>query len=245
MNLKERIINKKEVFGTWCIIPSPEVINILAKAGLDFVIIDMEHGSTDYKTAQQMVMAAEADGCEAIIRVGDNSEIDVLKALDIGASGVIIPHIDSVEECKKAISYTKYPPKGIRGFSPYARSGGYCSQSGYTDIANDKVITGIIIEGESGIRDINKIVDNDELDIVYVGTYDISSSLGVPGDVKNPKVLKVLEECVEKITRAGKVAGCLYHTQDELEYFRKIGIGFMVYKVDSSVLFDGFKEIRG
>ncbi|MBN1073455.1 hypothetical protein DVV91_03735 [Clostridium botulinum] len=244
MNLKDKLQKNQEIFGTWCVIPSPEVVNILAKAGLDFVIIDMEHGPMDYTLAQQMIVAAEADSCEAIIRVGENSEIAVLKALDIGASGVIIPHIDSVEECKKAMSYTKYPPKGIRGFSPYTRSGDYGDKRKCINDINKNIITGIIIEGENGIKDIDKIIKEDELDIVYVGTYDISSSLGVPGDTKNPNVARVLEECVKKINLSGKVSGCLYHDKDELEYFRSIGIRFMVHKVDSAVLFDAFKEIR-
>lgn len=244
MGLKNKLQNNQEVFGTWCVIPSPEVVNILAKAGLDFIIIDMEHGPMDYTLAQQMVIAAEADSCEAIIRVGDNSEIAVLKALDIGASGVIIPHIDSIEECKKAMSYAKYPPKGIRGFSPYTRCGAYGDKNKCTHDINKNVITGIIIEGENGIRDIDKIIKEDALDIVYVGTYDISSYLGIPGDTKNPKVTSVLEECVKKINLSGKISGCLYHDKSELDFFRRIGIKFMVYKVDSSVLFDGFKEIR-
>jgi len=244
MNLKKRMKEKKLVFGTWCLIPSAEVINVIAKSGLDYVIIDMEHGSMDFALVQRMVMAAEAEGCEAIVRVGSNDELEILRALDTGASGVIVPHIECVSDCRKAISYAKYPPIGIRGFSPYARAGGYTSQKGYTVLANEKILVGIIIESEEGIKNISEIIDQPDLDIVYVGTYDISSSLGVPGDVTNIKVLQILEECVDKIRKAGKVAGCLFHSSDELAYFKKIGIGFMVYKVDSSVLFDGFSKVR-
>ena len=127
MNIKDRIRNGNVVYGTWCLLPSPEVINVLAKAGLDFVLIDMEHGPMDYALAQKMIMAAESEGCEAIIRVAKNDESDVLRALDIGASGVIVPHIESVSDRERAISYMKYPPLGIRGFSPYTRAGGFSS----------------------------------------------------------------------------------------------------------------------
>ena len=245
MRLKERIKDGQTVFGTWCLLPSPEVISVLAKADLDFVLIDMEHGPMDFALAQKMIMAAEADGCEAIIRVAKNDEADVLRALDIGASGIIVPHIESVSDRKKAISYMKYPPIGIRGFSPYTRAGGFFSRPGHTVTENDRVLTGIIIEGQQGLNDLPAIIDDPELDVVYIGTYDLSAVLGIPGDVKNKKVLTVLEECVTKVLSSGKVAGCLFHNPDELKYFRDMGIQFLAYKVDSSVLYDGFAFLKG
>lgn len=244
MNLKERIKDGKAVYGTWCLIPSPEVINILAKAGLNFVLIDMEHGAMDYARAQLMVMAAAAEGCEALIRVAKNDEADILRALDTGASGVIVPHIDGVEDGRLAISYMKYPPVGIRGFSPYTRAGGYVSRPGHTTNENKRIITGIIIEGANGFENLSKIIDDPELDLVYIGTYDLSAVLGVPGDVKNRKVLDILEKCVKEIRDKGKVAGCLFHDLDELRYFTDMGIRFLAYKVDSSVLYDGFSFIK-
>lgn len=244
MRLKDRLKNKALVFGTWCVIPSPEVVNILAKSGLDFVLLDMEHGPADYTTAQRMVMAAEAESCEAIIRVSGNDEAEVLKALDIGASGVIIPHIENAREREKAISYIKYPPAGVRGYSPYTRSGDYYLKSGHTAEENSKTLSGIIIESKTGIENLDEIIDDPALDIVYIGTYDLSVSLGVPGEVKSRTVLKELENCAARILKKGKTAGCLFHDMDEFEYFKGIGIRFLVYKVDTSVLYDGFKFIE-
>ncbi|MFA4980525.1 MAG: aldolase/citrate lyase family protein [Sphingobacterium sp.] len=248
MRIKERLNQSDFVYGTWCLIPSPEVINILAKAGLDFVLIDMEHGAADYVKAQLMIMAAEAEDCEAIIRVADNDEASILRALDIGASGVIVPHIESVEDREKAISYMKYPPLGVRGFSPYTRAGGYTSKKKHTVQENERILTGIIIEGKSGIKDIGKIIDDPQLDIVYIGTYDLSVSIGVPGDVSHPSVREILITCVDEIRRQGKFAGCLFHNGDELDFFKEIGIQFLAYKVDSKVLYDGFaliNELKG
>lgn len=244
MKLKQRLVNNDNVYGTWCLIPSPEVINILAKASLDFVLIDMEHGPVDFALAQKMVMAAEADGCEAIVRVPRNDEADILRALDIGASGVIVPHIESVADRQQALSFMKYAPQGVRGFSPYTRAGGYTSRPNHTINENERVITGIIVEGKNGIDNIAEIVDDPQLDLVYIGTYDISVSLGKPGAVSDPEVLQVLEKCVEIVRSAGKVAGCLFHNQKDLEYFKELGIQFLAYKVDSAVLYDGFSIVR-
>lgn len=244
MDIKQALQNGKQVFGTWCLIPSPEVINILAKAGLDFVLIDMEHGPMDFVVAQRMVLAAEAEGCEAIIRVPRNDEVDILRALDTGTSGVVVPHIESASDCARAISYMKYPPVGVRGFSPYARAGGYTSRSDHTVLENARIITGIIVEGKFGFENIASILDNHELDLVYIGTYDLSAALGVPGETRNKKVLEFLESSVTLVRQCGKAAGCLFHDLNELDYFREIGVQFLAYKVDSSVLYDGFSFVR-
>lgn len=244
MDIKQALQNGKQVFGTWCLIPSPEVINILAKAGLDFVLIDMEHGPMDFVVAQRMVLAAEAEGCEAIIRVPRNDEVDILRALDTGTSGVVVPHIESASDCARAISYMKYPPVGVRGFSPYSRAGGYTSRSDHTVLENARIITGIIVEGKFGFENIASILDNHELDLVYIGTYDLSAALGVPGETRNKKVLEFLESSVTLVRQCGKAAGCLFHDLNELDYFREIGVQFLAYKVDSSVLYDGFSFVR-
>jgi len=244
MKIKQALQNGKQVFGTWCLIPSPEVINILAKAGLDFVLIDMEHGPMDFVVAQRMVLAAEVEGCEAIIRVPRNDETDILRALDTGASGVIVPHIESAPDCKSAISYMKYPPVGVRGFSPYARAGGYTSRADHTVLENARLITGIIIEGKFGFENLASILDTPDLDLVYIGTYDLSVALGVPGETRNKKVIDYLESSVALVRRSGKAAGCLFHDLKELDYFKEIGIKFLTYKVDASVLYDGFSFVR-
>ena len=241
--IKERIKNGEFLIGTWCILPSEHVVNVLAKAGLDFVLIDMEHGSADFQCASRMVMAAEVEGCEAIIRVSSNSEAEILKALDIGASGVIVPHIETVMDREKAISYIKYPPKGIRGFSPYARAGGYSNKKDYTSIENDRVMSGIIVEGLDGIENIDKIIDDPELDIVYLGAYDLSVALGIPGDVRNEKIVKIIEDCAKKIIAKGKVAAGLFNTEEDLIFFKKAGVNLACYGVDTSVLYKAFNEM--
>ena len=233
---------KDEVFGTWCVIPSPEVTSIVCKAGFDFVIIDMEHGSMDYTLAQRMVTSAHAEDKKAIIRTPRNDESNILRSLDIGSDGVIVPHVKSVKDVEKCISYSKYPPIGNRGYTPYTKSGGYSVTDGYREKENENSLVGIILEDKDGLNDIENIIDNDYVDMVYIGTYDIASSLGCsPTD---DKVLKELERCTKIVRNAGKSAGCLFHNQKELNYFRNIGINFLVYSVDSGILYDSISNIK-
>lgn len=243
ISLKEKVKKGEFVIGTWCEIPSPEVVNILAKAGLDFVIIDMEHGSMDFTTASRMIMAAEVEGCSPIIRVSRNDESDILRALEIAPKGIIVPHIEDVEGRINAINYMKFWPAGKRSLNPYTRAGSYKMTLGFTEKQNKNLLSCLIIEGKKGISDIEKIIENEDVDIVYIGTYDISVALGVPGKTKDKKVIDTLEKLVEIIRSKKKVAGAMFHTKQELNFLKKIGVQFLCYKVDTGVIFDSFNQI--
>lgn len=243
--LKQRLKKGEYVLGTWCEIPSPVTINIMAKAGLDFVIIDMEHGAMDYKIAQEMIMAAEAEGCEAIVRVPFNDESSILRALDIGATGIIVPQIESREERDKVIKSSKFAPIGNRGFNPYIRSGSYNGGNlNYVKEQNERVIVGIIIEGKNGIENLEEIISHPEIDVVYIGTYDLSVVLGVPGDINNKLVQDILSEMVIKINEKGKSAGCMIHNLDDLKNFKELGIKFITYKTDTAIMYDSFNRMK-
>ena len=242
MDIKSKLRSGKNVYGTWCVIPSPEAINVVSKSGLDFIIIDMEHGSMDHTTAQRMTTSAQSEKCDAIVRVPRNDESDILKSLDIGSNGVIVPHVNTAEDVQKCINYSKYPPIGNRSYTPYTRSGGYCSQIDYKNKENKKCFIGVIVEGAKGLSNIRSIVNSEHVDMVYIGTYDISSSLGCSVDDK--KVLDELERCAKIARNANKSVGCLFHNQKELNLFKNMGINFLVYGVDSSILYDGFSQIK-
>lgn len=242
-SIKGKLKRGEKVIGTWCEIPSPEVTNILAKAGLDFVIIDMEHGSMDFNLAARMVMAAEADNCSPLIRVSRNNDSDILRALETAAEGIIVPHIESLEDRIKAINYAKYPPIGERSLNPYTRAGGYRSYKNFTKEQNENTLVGLIIEGKEGIKNIEKLIDDKNVDLVYIGTYDISAMLGIPGNTKHPLVFETLKKLIKIVRKKHKAVGCLFHDAEELKVFQKIGIQFLTYKVDTSIMFDEVKHL--
>ena len=243
--LKQKLKNGETVLGTWCELPSASVSNVIAKSGFDFLIIDMEHSTMDYKIAQQMVMAAEADDCEAIIRVSRNDESDILRALDTGALGIIVPHIESVDDGKKAVWCSKFSPLGKRSYNPYIRAGAYHVQDkDFFNKQNEKTLLAIILEGVNGLKNLEKIAAIPEIDVIYIGVYDLSVALGVPGDVKNKKVINALEDAVTKIKKKGKSVGGMIHNVDELKRFKEIGIQFIAYKVDTAIIYESFNTMR-
>ncbi|MBF0570587.1 MAG: aldolase [Candidatus Omnitrophica bacterium] len=243
--LKESLKNGGVALGTWCDLPSPAVVNVLAKAKLDFVIIDMEHGPMDFKIAQDMLMAAECEGTEALVRVPRLDESDILRSLDLGAAGIIVPHIESVEDRKKVVAYSKFPPVGQRGFNPYVRGGGYRkADREYCVIQNERIIVGLIIEGVDALANLERIIDDPNVDLIYIGTYDLSLALGMPGDVGHPKVLKALEKAAANVIKAKKSVGCMIHQASDLARFKELGIQFITYKIDSAIIYDSVASIK-
>jgi 2-keto-3-deoxy-L-rhamnonate aldolase RhmA len=232
-----------QVYGTWSVIPSPEVVNVIAKAGLDFVYLDLEHGISDFITLQRMIVSAQSENCCAIVRVADNSPSEILKVLDSGANGVLIPHVNSKSECDNALNAIYYQPLGDRGYSPYTRAGGYQVTKEYTENSNKNIISGIIIEGETATMDISSIIDDSRLDFIYIGTYDISVFLGIPGQTKHKSVVDVVRRCVSTAKRFNKGISCLFHDKNEKDFFIELGINMLTYKVDSSVLFDSYSVV--
>ncbi len=242
-SLKKLLAKGESVIGTWCEIPSPEVINILAKAGLHFVIIDMEHGAMDFRLAGNMVLAAEVEGCFPLIRVPKNDGSDILRALETGAEGILVPHIESEKDRASVIRYAKFPPVGDRSLNPYTRVGGYQSHKGFTREQNENSLVGLIIEGKEGIQRIGEILDDKHVDLVYIGTYDISSMLGIPGNTKHPRVYDTLRKIVALVRSKNKAAGCLFHDREEMKLFQRMGMQFLCYKVDTSILFDEIQNM--
>jgi len=245
MNIKQKIKKGECVYGTWCLIPSPEVINVIAQSGLDFVFIDMEHGSVnDYTNVGRMIMASQVEGCSAIVRVPKLQEDYMLKALDLFPNGIVVSHIETSSQAYHFVRYSKYHPKGDRGYSPFTRSGGYNFKQNYTVDENERLLNIAIVESFDGLDNLIEICSVPDIDVIYIGVYDISVSLGIPGQVKDKKVLDILEECCKIIKESGKAIGCMYHDKAEHDYLKSIGVTMFAYSVDTSILYEGYKDVK-
>lgn len=244
--LKEKLAAGQPVLGTWATIPSAISADILAASGLDFIIIDAEHGPISFERAQEMVIACESRAVSPVMRVGTINEADILKALDIGVHCILVPNIKSCDDVKQLVSYCKYPPIGQRGFSPFTRAGNYSRESAttLTAQANANTQIAIIVEGEEAIRDIDSILAIKELDIVYIGLFDLSKALGIPGQVDSPQVMNCLKELTAKITAAGKYAGTISTNKARMHEFLALGVRFIVHLVDCDVLRGAYADLR-
>ena len=244
--LKEKLESDQSVLGTWSMIPSTITTDIIASTGLDFLIIDAEHGPISFETAQNMAIACESHGVSPVMRVGTINEADILKALDIGVHCIQIPNVNTKADVEKIISLSKYPPIGKRGFSPFTRAGNYSIENSttLTSKANENTLVAINIEGKEAIEDIDNILTIDGLDIIFIGLFDLSKALGIAGEVDDPRVLTYLEELTVKINKAGKYAGTITTSKEKITSFLSIGVKYIVHLVDCEMLRKSYNEVK-
>lgn len=244
--LKEKLQTGKPVLGTWCSIPSAVTADIIASSGVDFLIIDAEHGPISFETAQHMVMACEARNVSPVMRVGAVNEADILKALDIGVHCIQVPNIFKKQQVEELVHYSKFPPVGNRGFSPFTRAAGYTKDNAaiHAQTANNNVMVAINVEGKEAIENIEEILEVEGLDILFIGLFDLSKVLGIPGQTSNPKVLNYLEELTKKINDAGKYPGTITTDHAAIDRFIDMGLKYVVHLADTEILYAGYRDAK-
>ena len=238
-NLKERLKKKKELIGTWSVIPSSTIAEILGISGLDFVIIDQEHGPQSLETSQDSIRALENVNCTPLLRVSNNDPDKILRALEIGAHGIVVPNIKNYNDAKKAISSIYYKPKGNRGVSAYTRSSNYSPLfSKSRKFTNENILSVLLLESVESIEKIDDILEIKGIDVLYFGTYDLSQSLGILDDINNPKLLKEVSKIIKKILNKGISAGVLIENISDKKMWKKLGFNFFLYKVDCGIFLE-------
>jgi 2-keto-3-deoxy-L-rhamnonate aldolase RhmA len=251
MLLENRVKTKLKaggtVFGSWTITSAPMVANVMAETGMDFVTLDIEHGPTTIETAEGIVYAIETGGSTPMVRFGEWSEPTILRALELGVQGILVSHIDTPEQAQRVVRACLYPPDGERGLSPFTRRHGYSGQDLANKLAaaNEQMLTGVLVETAEGIRNIEAIAATPNLDLIYLGIYDISLVLGKPGQVDDPEVIEVVRDCVAAIERAGVAAGAVARDRDHIRWLVDNGFRYISYLVDVAILREGFEEAVG
>ncbi len=214
--VKQKLADGKIVYG--CFVPTISALDveILAVAGFDFVLLDGEHGPLSPESAYPMVLAAESRGMAAFARVGQNDKQVILKFLDIGVSGVMVPQVNNAGQATQAIQATKFWPDGTRGLA-----GGRTFDWGLNDTApnvvpqlNDRVLTMIQFEHIDALAKIDEILAVPGLDVLFVGPNDLAQSMGFPGQPGHPEVTKIGDQVVARARQKGIKLGTTAPTAD-------------------------------
>lgn len=244
MSIKEKMKKGTSVIGPFIKIPSPEIMEIIGLSGFDYVIIDCEHGPLDMLSAQNLIRAAKLRGMDAIVRVGSNDPLKISRALDIGADGVQIPQIVNKQDALDAVKYSKYSDMGERGVCKYVRAADYTftEANEYFKKSNEEKLVIIHIEGLEGITNIDEILDVEGIDVIFIGPYDLSASMGLIGDVRNEKVQKELAYIVKKAKEKNKIIGTFADDIESAKHYRGLGIEYISYSVDVGIIANKFKE---
>ncbi len=207
--LKQRLKKGEKTFGVFLDLGHPPIAEILAASGYDCVLIDREHGLGDIASSVPEMMSAQAHGATALMRVPVNDPVVLKLALDAGVEGVMIPAINNAEEAKRAAASCAYPPRGIRGFAAaIVRASSYGVKiEEYMARARDELLVMGQIESRAGIENADAIVATEGIDMVFTGPYDLSNSLGYPGEPDHPQVLKAIARVEKAAKKHGKWMG--------------------------------------
>lgn len=230
------------VIGPFIMIPSPELVEIAGHAGFDFVIIDMEHGPVSYEGAADMCRAADAVEITPIIRVQENNPKLILRALEVGAKGLLIPWVNNRREAEQVVSAAKCYPDGQRGWAPITRGYDYgrlgAERSDVLQYVNEHIAVCLQIETREGVNNREEICSVDGVDLIFVGPGDLSQSLGVPGRFTAPVVEEAVLEVIECARRHGKAAGVFTGTDpDWVRKWSKAGAQMLSPFADTNQVF--------
>lgn len=191
-----RMRRREPLVGTLLSLPSPELAEICAGAGFDWLFVDMEHGLFDF-TAVQRVIQAAGERCPCLVRIPELTCSAIQKALDTGAAGLIVPHVNSAAEASRAAVWAKYPPAGGRSIG-FTRANRYGARfEGHLIRANDETLLVVQVEHIEGVRAIDGILEAAGVDAVFIGPYDLSASLNRPGELAHPEVAAAID-CVRR-----------------------------------------------
>jgi 2-dehydro-3-deoxyglucarate aldolase/4-hydroxy-2-oxoheptanedioate aldolase len=233
-SFRTRLKRGETLLGSLLTLPSPEIAEILAMTGLDWLFIDLEHSTMEVRDAQGILQAV-AGRVECLLRLPLNDEIWIKKALDTGAAGIILPQVNTVEEARRAVQLSCYPPLGSRSVG-LARAQGYGMKfQEYLDQANKEVVVVIQAEHILAVQNIEALVRVEGIDAVLVGPYDLSASMGLAGQVDHPEVQAAIEQVRGACRESGMPLGVFATTAQRASQF--LSQGFSLLAVGSDALF--------
>lgn len=232
-NLKQRLTDKKPCFGVISPTTDPTICEYIGLAGLDFYMIDGEHGAISSSDITNMIRACENVGCTALARVGDLNEKLILQYLDAGIMGIMMPGVNTVEECEKLVAAMKYPPLGNRGLGP-VRSADYMMkmrQLEYVKFANENVLVLPQIEDIAALRSLRKMANTEGVDGFIIGPRDLAMTMGFYDGPAHPEVSKVIDEIIQTVLEAGKVIGTVAGTAEQAKVLTDKGVTIILNSV--------------
>ena len=210
--LKEMAATRRAKFGTLVIeLASPGIGHIVKAAGAQFVFIDMEHSGFGFDTLKQLLRYMEAAGLPAVVRVPSRHYHHIARALDMGADGIMLPMVGTAEEAARIVAHAKYPPLGHRGVALGVAHDRYAPGAPRTKMraANDRVALFLLVETREGIENVDEIAAVEGVDGLWIGHFDLSTSLGVPGQFDHPDLAAAVDRVRRACVRNRKSFGCL------------------------------------
>lgn len=242
--LKLKLHNNEQTIGSWITLGNTGIGEIMANAGFDWLVIDLEHSTISMEMAGELIRIIDLAGVPPLVRLTSNNPDQIKRVMDAGAHGIIVPMVNNKKDAENAVSATHYEPRGSRGVG-LGRAQGYGTKfKEYLDWETDSSVVIVQIEHKSALENLFDILKVPGVDGYIIGPYDLSCSLGVPGKFDNPKFLKSMEQ-INKIGLQLNVPGGLHIVEPDIKMLTKEinkGYKFIAYSVDSRILDVGLRE---
>ncbi len=243
--LRERIRAGKATRGTMLNLGSPLAAEVCALSGFDWLLVDLEHGAGGEEALVGQIMAGAAHGVPVIVRVETAERIRVGHVLDLGVAGVMFPRLNSVEEVKAAVHHLWYPPAGDRGAATYNRARHFGGDGRTTADVNDSILGVVQIETLGALEQVGEIAAIPGVDVLFVGPSDLSTALGIPGQMDAPALLSAFDSVIAA-ARAQKISAAILAVDlARVESLSARGFDFIAVGSDSSLLRGAAREASG
>lgn len=243
---KQRLAQGGAVSGPFMKTGDAAFVEIAGYAGFDFCILDTEHGPADVLSLQDHVRAAQVAGILPIVRVNELSETAIGKALDIGAAGVQVPQVTDAEQARQAVACAKFHPQGSRGVCRFVRAARYSATDRFTYFqqANDTLVV-LQLEGQQALENLDAILQVPGVDILFIGPYDLSQSLGLTGQTDHPRVVAQMMEITRRAAAQGRVVGTFLDRVEDAERWRQAGVQYLSYSTDMGIFLEACRAAAG
>lgn len=240
---KRAILAGERQIGLWSSLANNITTEVLAGAGFDWLLIDAEHAPNDVRTVLGQLQAMMEHTTHPIIRVPFNDKTEIKRYLDAGVQSFLIPMVDTAEEARAAVSYTRFPPDGIRGFAGVSRSSRFGRIPNYHTRAHEEICILVQVESALAIENLEEIAKVPGIDGVFIGPGDLSAALGHLGDQRNPKIVDLIEKSIGRIIAAGNRPGILTTDEALARRYIEAGCVFTAVGLDTAILARGAEAL--
>jgi 2-keto-3-deoxy-L-rhamnonate aldolase RhmA len=244
-SLRQRLLNGDSVFGTFIFGTSPFLVEVVARSGVDWVLIDLEHGTADESDLLPLLLAAEASRPGAasstpvtsLVRVKTGERIRVGRALDLGAGGIMVPQVHTAEQARRVAGWMRTQPEGERGIALFTRGMDF-GLPGHDGVASrhDELLCIVQIESTSAVAEADAIAGVEGVDVLFVGPSDLTHALGIPGRLDHPDFLAAVARVADACATAGKAAGIMIRRADEVSRYLPMGYRFFAITTEANIL---------
>jgi 4-hydroxy-2-oxoheptanedioate aldolase len=233
----------KPQIGLWSSLSSSYSVEVIAGAGFDWILLDCEHSPNDLESLTTQLQAAAPYPTHPIVRVPWNDMVNIKRVLDVGAQSLLIPYVQTAEEARAAVSYTRYPPAGVRGVAGTTRATRFGRIKDYAKRAHEEICVLVQVETQPALDNIEAICAVDGVDGVFIGPADLHASMGFTGEIANPKVKPLIDEALKRIRKAGKAPGILTPNEADAKHWLGCGGLFVAVGADVGILARGAEAL--